>query len=93
MQHTLWSSGAQQEKLQGGQVAKRGKSQAGAFAVVSGGRNGRGRVSRAGLAGLDHLWALGHRSCPWLSGIWPAWAGGQWPQVLAAQEVGGRGEL
>ena len=62
MQHTLWSSGAQQGKLQGGQVAKRGKSQAGAFAVVSGGRNGRGRVSRAGLAGLDHLWALGQKN-------------------------------
>ena len=45
---------------------------AGPFAVVSGRRNGRGRVSRARLAGLDHLWALGHRGCPWFSGIWLA---------------------
>ena len=56
-------------------------------------------TGKAGSAGQD--WLVWITSGLWGTGAAPGClvsgqltrAGGQWPQVLAAQEVGGRGEL
>ena len=45
------------------------------------GRNGRGRGNGLSIGSFESFqWALGHGTCPWLSGDWLR-ADGEWPRV------------